>query len=148
MIIKNSFVSININYEYLPDLILLLIYTIYSLDHNLLCFVDLIILAFLQDLLDYGMPGISLVQNFLCIFYTKRITHSYQINNSLIKWLNLSFFIILFIPLKYILQSIITGVDVPSLLGIIKQIFFTILSLPIVYYLMSILIYKRKNLNA
>ena len=148
IILKNSFISINLNYAYLPDFVLLLIYVIYSLDHNLIRFIDLIILSFFQDLLAYGIPGISFIQNFLCVFYAQKISHTYQINNLLIKWLNFTFFIILFIPFKYTIQSLITGFDMPTLTAIVKQIFFTILSLPIVYYHISVLLHKRKKLNA
>jgi|TARA_B110000503_G_C6947936_1_gene329800 hypothetical protein len=131
--LKNVFLSLDFKNHYLPELTLLFVYIISTLDRKGLRSIDLVILGFLQDIADFGLPGVSILQNFLCFAYTEKKNSRYCKGSLIGKWIDFSLFTTGILITKYLFFNIKSDLQIVTLMKLLKQIFITILSFPIVY---------------
>jgi cell shape-determining protein MreD len=127
---------IHIGYVYSPEILSIVIYSIYSINKKILSYINLILISILNDIIGLSYVGVSLVQYMIYAYYINKLHKKYIAITLLVEWLLFFLLNIILIPCKYTLLNILQGHDV--ILSIfLEKALITIACFPIIYYLAS-----------
>ena len=143
ILIKYTPLQIDIKYQYIPEILSLLIYVIYLQRSDLLKYMNIFFLSLFDDLLRLNYIGISIIQNSIYVFYIDILRKKYS-SNILFDWLSFTILNIILLPIKYILLSFFKNCDIVSFDIFFKKAFVTIAFFPFIYYLTNKFIHNNK----
>ena len=148
IIVKNVVVSIDFSCFYLPELTVSFIYIALIFNKDIFQLVDLLFLGLIQDLLEFNIPGISVVQNFFCILYNKKTFNQYYMRRITSEWLKFSLFILSLSLIKGFLLVILDRLYAGVFVDIIKKACCIIVLFPVIYCVCVKTFNKRKKIDA
>ena len=129
--------SLNIRYEYIPEILSLVIYVTYSLHKKTLSYFNLILLSLLNDIINLDYVGIYTIQYLIYAIYVDKLKRKYSSDNLLVEWLGFVLLNILLLPCKYTLLNFIQNHDIIFSTVALKKTFMTMAYFPIVYYFIN-----------
>ena len=129
--------SFNIRPEYVPEVLSLIIYVMYFLNKDALGYLNLIWIALLNDIMNLGYVGISVVQYLIYAMYIDGLKKKYSTTNLLIEWVGFCTLNIVLLPCKYSFLNFIQNHDIVFSVILLKKMFVTIACFPVGYYLIN-----------
>ena len=129
--------SLNIKYEYIPEVLSLVIYIMYSSHQKTLSYPNLILLSLLNDMINLCCIGVYTIQYLIYAFYIDELRRRYSNDNLLIGWLGFFVLNILLLPCKYALLNFIQEHDITFNILVLKKTLMTIAWFPMIYYFIN-----------
>lgn len=129
--------SLNVKYQYIPEILSLVMYITYSLHRKSLSYFNLTLLSLLNDIINPCCMGVYTIQYLIYAIYIDRFKKQYYSDNLLIGWLGFFVLNIALLPCKYILLNLIQGYDITFDILILKKTLITIAWFPMVYYFIN-----------
>ena len=145
LIIITKYIPLQISTQYfhIPEILSLLIYTIYLLKKNILSKINILILSLFDDFLKLHYISTTM-QNLIYISYVDYLRKKYP-NGIWFDWLFFTIFNILLLTFKYIIMNLFQRHNILTFALIFKKVFITIVLFPLIYYLVNKCLSKTQD---
>ena len=125
--------QVNIEYQYTPELLSLLIYIIYLLRQDTLSYVNIFLLSLLNDLIKLYDFNTTIIQSLLYIFYINIFKTKYS-RNIFFDSFNFSILHFIILPSKYIILNFLHNHEILAFHIALYKTLITIVFFPLFYY--------------